>query len=306
MPGYDVAVVGGGPGGLSAAIFAAERGLRVVLFEGGVLGGLMASLFPEKVIMNYLGFPDGIKAKELAQRLLRQAHEYGVDIVRERVVEITKDRAVRTTEGEYEAKAIVIATGNHPRELGIPGEVEFAGKGISYYVTNPDKFAGKRVLVVGGGDSAAEAALTLSGIAKSVTLAHRRDAFRTHKKNVEALKKSQARVMLNTELAQIKGDEVVSKAVVLNNLNGMEVELEVDEVVLAVGLVPDDEIFKKLGLRTDDKGRLITDEKQRTSVEGIYAVGDITSGVGSLELIEVAMAQGAIAAHNIYLEQWHV
>lgn len=305
MPGYDVAVVGGGPGGLSAAIFSAERGLKAALFEGGALGGLMVSLYPEKVITNYLGFPDGIRSKELAQHFLKQAKDYGVEIIRERVLEIAKG-VVKTAEGEYSAKAIVIATGKRPRTLGILGEEEFAGKGVSYYVTNPDRLKGKRVLVVGGGDSAAEAALTLSGIAESVVLAHRRGSFRTHKKNVEALKKSKIQLMTSTELSQIKGDETVSKVVLTNNLNGMEVELDVDEVVLAVGLVPDDEIFQRLGLKTDEEGRIITDDKQRTNVEGIYAVGDITAGAGSLELIEVAMAQGAIAAHNIYLEQWHV
>ncbi len=266
----------------------------------------MVTLYPEKVVTNYLGFPEGIKSKELVQRFLKQAADYGVAIIRERVLEITKDRALKTADDEYSAKAIVIATGKHPRALGIAGEEEFAGKGVSYYVTDIEKHRGKRILVVGGGDSAAEAALALIDVAESVTLAHRRDSFKTHKRNVDALRNSEARIMLNTELSRIIGDDAVSKAVLTNNLNGMEVELEVDEVILAVGLVPNDEIFRKLGLRTEEEGRIITDEKQWTSVEGIYAVGDITSGAGSLELIEVAMAQGAIAAHHIYLEQWHV
>ncbi|MEE9594349.1 MAG: NAD(P)/FAD-dependent oxidoreductase, partial [Candidatus Hydrothermarchaeales archaeon] len=175
MPSYDVAVVGGGPGGLSAAIFSAERGLKVALFEGGVLGGLMVSLYPEKVITNYLGFPDGIKSKELAERLLKQAEDYGVEIIRERVVEINRDKLLKTTEGEYQAKAVVLATGNRPRQLGIPGETEFEGNGISYFVKDPEMFRDKRVVVVGGGDSAAEAALALDGITKYVTLVHRRD-----------------------------------------------------------------------------------------------------------------------------------
>ncbi len=305
MPSYGVAVVGGGPGGLSAAIFSAERGLNVALFEGGVLGGLMVSLYPEKVITNYLGFPDGIKSKELAQRLLKQAKEYGVEIIRERVVEINRDMLLKTTEGEYQAKAVVLATGNRPRQLGIPGETEFEGNGISYFVKDPEMFRDKRVVVVGGGDSAAEAALALDGIAEYITLVHRRDSFRTHKKNVKALEESKTQIMVNTEISQIKGDDSVSKVVLVNNLRSSEVELDVDEVILAVGLVPDDEIFQKLGLDTDD-GRIITDGKQQTSVEGIYAIGDITSGAGSLELIEVAIAQGAVAAHHIYLEQWHL
>ncbi|MEE9593915.1 MAG: NAD(P)/FAD-dependent oxidoreductase, partial [Candidatus Hydrothermarchaeales archaeon] len=229
-----------------------------------------------------------------------------VEIIRERVVEINRDKLLKTTEGEYQAKAVVLATGNRPRQLGIPGETEFEGNGISYFVKDPEMFRDKRVVVVGGGDSAAEAALALNGIAEYVTLVHRRDSFRTHKKNVKALEETKTQTMMNTEISQIKGDDSVSKVVLVNNLNGVEVELDADEVVLAVGLVPDDEIFRKLGLKTDNDGRIITDEKQQTSVEGIYAIGDITSGAGSLELIEVAIAQGAVAAHFIYLEQWHL
>jgi len=306
MASYDVAVIGGGPGGLSAAIFSAERGLKVAIFEGGVLGGLMVSLYPEKVITNYLGFPEGIKSKELAQRLLKQAEDYGVEIIRERVVEITTDKVLQTLENEYQATAIVIATGNRPRALGIPGEAEFEDNGVSYFVKDPEEYQGKRVVIVGGGDSAVEAALALDGIAEYVTLIHRRDSFRTHKQKVKALEETKTQIMLDTEISQIKGENSVSKVELTNNLNGMDVELDADEVVLAVGLVPDDEIFRALGLKTDEEGRIITDEKQQTSVDGIYSIGDITAGTGSLELIEVAIAQGAVAAHFIYLEQWHL
>ncbi len=299
---YDVLVVGGGPGGLASAIFCAERGLRVAIFEGGALGGLMASLYPEKVVTNYLGFPEGIKASELTARLVKQAEEYDVEIVRERALEITREKVVRTEEAEYHGKRVVIATGVRPRELGIPGEVEFADRGVSYYATDPSRFKDKRVLVVGGGDSAVEAALKLAGVARSVAIVHRRDRFRTHGRNVEAIDREGIHVLLNTELEEMRGDEAVERAVLVDNARGERSELEVDEVVLAVGMVPNTEIFQKLGLETDGEGRIITDAEQRTNVDGIYGVGDTTSGAGSLELIEVAMAQGAIAAHHIYLE----
>ncbi|MEE8167517.1 MAG: NAD(P)/FAD-dependent oxidoreductase [Candidatus Hydrothermarchaeales archaeon] len=300
MRGYDVLVVGGGPGGLATAIFCAERGLSVALFDGGALGGLLVTLFPEKMVTNYLGFPEGIKAEELAARLISQAEEYDVEILRERVLEITTEKVVKTEDGEYTGRAVVLATGMRPRELGVPGEEQFVGRGVSYYIKDPGKFKSKKVLVVGGGDAAVECALQLADIA-TVTLVHRRDKFRTHKKNVEALKKSNVEVLLNTELKEIKGFEKMEGVLLLNN-NGEEKEMKVDEVVLATGLVPNTDIFAKLGLNVDADDRIVVDPQQHTNIEGLFAVGDITSGSGSLELIEVAIAQGAIAAHHIYLE----
>ena len=301
MESYEVIVVGGGPAGLSAGIFCAERGLRVALFESGSLGGALASIYPNKLVLNYPGFPAGIKAKELAELLVKQARDYGVEFRRERVLEITSGLRVRTEEGEYSAKAIVIATGTRPRELGIPGEAEFnyADLGVYYSVASPEKFAGKRILVVGGGDSALEAAVELSQVAE-VTLVHRRGEFRALAKNVERLRKSDVEVLLNTELEEIGGEGRVEWV----RLRSAEESFtrSVDAVVLAVGQVPNTEIFKKLGLDCDSDGRIKTDATQCTSVAGIYAAGDIVAGVGHLELLVVAVAQGAVAAHNIYLK----
>jgi thioredoxin reductase (NADPH) len=162
-----------------------------------------------------------------------------------------------------------------------------------------ERFAGKRVLVVGGGDSALEAAVELSRVAR-VTLVHRRQEFRAIARNVERLRKSGVEVLLSTELEEIGGTQRVEW--VRLRRGEEEFTRSVDAVVLAIGHVPNNEIFAKLGLECDSDGRIKTDAAQRTSVRGIYAAGDIVSGVGHLELLVVAVAQGAIAAHNIYIE----
>lgn len=302
---YDLIIVGSGPAGLSGAIFAAQRGLRVLVLESGAFGGLLASLLPEKVIPNYPGL-SGKTAGEIARLMVEEANALGVELKKERVIEITREKKVITLEGEYEAKAILIATGARPRELGVRGEAEYnyGDRGIYYYVTEPKKFADKRVLVMGGGNSALDAALELAAIAKEVTLAHRRDKFRAIDASVEKARSCKnVRILLNTELQEINGDEErVTSAVLINHKTGERQELQVNAIILAVGLIPNNEIFQRLGLKLDEEGRIITDAMQKTSVAGIYAAGDIVAGTGKMELIVVAVAQGAIAAHNAYLE----
>ncbi len=300
---YDLIIIGSGPAGLSAATTAAQRGMRVIVFEGGSFGGLLSSLYPGKVIPNYPGFTG--KAQDLASLFIKEAQSLGVELKKERVVEITAEKAVKTADGEYNGKAILIATGNRPQELGVRGEAEFnyGNRGVYYYVSDPKPFEGKKVLVVGGGNSAVDASLDLADIAREVILVHRRDKFRALESSLEKLKqKPNVKVLLSTELEEIKGAEQVEKAVLHNSEKQEEAEVDVQCVVIAAGLIPNNEIFQELGLKLDEEGRIITDEKQRTNIKGIYAAGDITSGSGKLELIIVAVAQGMIAAHYAYLE----
>lgn len=306
---YDMIILGSGPAGLSGAIFAAQRGLRVLVLESGAFGGLLASLLPEKVVLNYPGL-SGRTAGEIAKLMLEEAKALGIELKKERVLEITKEKKVVTAEGEYEGRTILIATGARPRELGVRGEAEYnyGDRGVYYYVTEPKKFAGKKVLVVGGGNSAVEAAIELSDIAGEITLVHRRDRFRAIETYVEKAKSCKnVKILLNTELEEIKGsEERVESAVLFNNKTGEKQELQVDAVVLAIGLVPNSEIFQKLGLALDVEGRIVADANQKTSVSGVYAAGDIVSGTGKMELIVIAVAQGAIAAHNAYLELYQI
>lgn len=301
---FDVIVVGAGPGGLTAGIWCSERGLKVLILEGGAIGGLPITLFPEKLIQNYPGYTEGILAKNLLNEWLKKAEEAMVEIRTERVVEITREKQVKTNENEYTGKIVIIATGNRPRELGVPGESNFntLDRGVYYYVTEPDKFKGKKVLVVGGGDTAVDAARDLKDTADEITIIHRREQFRALPKNVEKLREEDGiKILMSTELLEIKGDEEI-EGVVLKNNNRGRFDLDVDMVVLTVGMTPNNEIFEKLGLKTDDKGLIVTDTVQRTSIEGVYAVGDISSASGGFELLIVAVAQGAIAACHAFLE----
>ncbi|MEM2925439.1 MAG: NAD(P)/FAD-dependent oxidoreductase [Methanocellales archaeon] len=300
---YDLIVVGGGPAGLSGAITAAKRGLRVVVFESGAYGGLLAALYPEKIIPNYPGFSG--TARELVNSLLEEARSLGVELKKERVIEITEQRIVKTLEEQFQGKAILIATGARPKELGVPGEAEFnyGERGVYYYVSNPEQFKGKKVLVVGGGNTAIDAALDLANIASEVNLIHRRDKFRALESSLEKLRqKGNVKIFLNTELEEIRGIERVEKAVLYNSEKQIDFEVEVQAVVIAVGLIPNNEMFQKLGLKLDYEGRIKVDEKQKTNLSGIYAAGDIVAGSGKLELIILAVAQGMIAAHNAYLD----
>ncbi|MBC7128742.1 MAG: NAD(P)/FAD-dependent oxidoreductase [Thermoplasmatales archaeon] len=298
---YDVIVVGGGPAGLTTAIMCASRMLKTLVLEGGKWGGLPATLYPNKVIPNYPGFPDGITGIELVRRWIKHARESKyIKMVRERVIKIEKGGVVKTEENEYHGKTIVIATGTRPQELGIPGETRFnkEGKGVYYYVTHREDFIGSRVLVVGGGDTAVDAALDLVDLAEEITIAHRRDKFRALDENVKKMEESKINIMLNTELEEIKGKDKVEEAVLFNNKTGERKTLKVDKIVLAVGLKPNTEMFAELGIKTDERGYIITDAMQRTNVEGVFAVGDIVRG--AFRLLIVGAAHGAIASQKIY------
>ncbi|MBC7081186.1 MAG: NAD(P)/FAD-dependent oxidoreductase [Thermoplasmatales archaeon] len=298
---YDVIVVGGGPAGLTTAIMCASRMLKTLVLESGKWGGLPATLYPSKVIPNYPGFPEGITGIELVRKWIKQARESKyITMVRERVIKIEKGGVVKTEENEYHGKTIVIATGTRPQELGIEGESKFnkGDKGVYYYVTHREDFIGSKVLVVGGGDTAVDASLDLVDLAEEITIIHRRDRFRALDENVKKMEESKINIMLNTELEEIRGKDKVEEAILFNNKTGERKTLKVDKIVLAVGLKPNTEMFEELGIKTDEKGYIITDHMQRTNVEGVFAVGDIVRG--AFRLLIVGAAHGAIASQKIY------
>ena len=296
---FDVIVVGGGPAGLNTAIMCATRHLKVLLLERDKIGGFLATLYPNKIIPNYPGFPEGIVAIELVRNWLQHLRFTGVTVNQEAVLDVAKDLTVTTDKKKYRSKVVVIATGTRPRRLGIPNESRFSkgGKGVYYFTSHPEEFVGKKVLVVGGGDTAIDAALELLNLADEITLVHRREGFRAFDENVETVRKSgMVEFVLKGELIAIKGRHRVEKAVIRQE--GRKLEKRVDAVIIAIGLVPNNEVFKTLGLKTDERGFVLTDSAQRTNTEGIFAVGDITH-VG-LRLITVVAAHGAIASHYIY------
>jgi thioredoxin reductase (NADPH) len=295
---FDLIVVGGGPAGLSAGMISSNKGLRTAIFEGGAWGGLLATIYPYKTVYNYPGIPK-ILASHLVAEWVRQAADQGAYLVPERATSITPDKEVETTEGKYRAKVVVIATGMKPSILGVPGEDKFSRKnrGVHPYVTEPALFRDKKVLVVGGGDTALDAVLDAHEVTDHIWLAHRKDAFRAAETTVDAvMNKSAAEVLYNTELVEILGDTEVSEVKLRNNKTGKTSSLEVDRVVIAVGLVPNTDVFSELGLEMNGKF-IKVDGDMRTNVEGIFAAGDIVS---IYQLATVAAAQGALAAHNAY------
>jgi thioredoxin reductase (NADPH) len=295
---YDVLVIGGGPAGLSAGVIASYKGLKTAIFEGGTWGGLMSTIYPQKEIFNFPGFPR-IRAEYLVSNLVRQAADQAAYLIKERVLEILPNRTVATETETYSGKVVIIATGMRPSELGVPGERKFSAKdrGVYPYVTDPTIFQEKRVLVVGGGDSALDAVIDLSKIASKIFLAHRRASFRGAESVVEKiLTENLAELLFNTELQAIEGGTTVEKAILKNNQSNAIFELPIDKIILAVGLVPNTEVFQKLGLEMDGK-YIKVDHEQRTSIEGVFAVGDIVS---PYQLATIAAAQGALAAHTAY------
>jgi len=299
---FDVIVVGGGPAGLSTGILCAYRGLKTAIFEASNWGGILSWLCPTKMIENFPGLCAKTACKDLVECWVEEARKLKVELKKERVNEITQDKKVITESGEYKGRVIVLATGSYPSQAGIKGEEKFSKdeRGVYYFVANPEKFAGKRVLVVGGGNSAVDAALSLADTADLITIAHRKDELRALPHKVERLKTiDKVKVLYNTEVLEIAGAEKVEKAIMQNLKENETFQQVVDSVVLAVGLTPNTEIFKKLGVEMDEKGYIKTDKSQKTNIDGIYAVGDIAS---DLQLVVVAVAHGATVAHNAYIE----
>ena len=295
---FDVAIVGGGPAGLSAGIIAAYKGLKVAIFEGGTWGGLLSTIYPYKHVFNYPGTPK-IMASHLVAEWVRQAADLGVRLIKERVTEITSEKAIITTEDEYKTQVVIIATGMRPSTLGIPGELEFTRKnrGVFPYVTDPELFRDKKVLVVGGGDTAIDAVIDAHNVTHELWIAHRKDEFRGAETRVETLvRQKMAETLYNTELMEIRGNSEVEEVTLHNNQTKKNWDLAVDRVIIAVGLVPNTEVFDHLGLNMNGHF-IVVDAEMRTNIEGIFAAGDIVS---VYQLASVAAAQGALAAHNAY------
>lgn len=299
---FDVIIVGGGPGGMTTGILCAYRGLKTAIFEASSWGGILSWLCPDKMIENFPGLCEKSTCSDLVNSWMNEANKLKVEMKKERVNEITQDKKIITESGEYRGKILVLATGSSPATGGIKGEEKFSKNemGVYYYVRNPQNFEGKRVIIVGSGNSAAEAALSLADTADLITIACRSGELKAVPNKIERLKAiDKVKMLYNTEVVEISGTDKVEKVVMKDLKEDEIIQQVVDSVVLAVGLIPNTEIFKKLGLEMDDKGYLKTDKAQKTNIDGIYAVGDIAS---DLALVVVAVANGATVAHNAYVE----
>jgi len=297
----DLGIIGGGVGGLGCAIIAAYKGLKVTVFEGGRLGGIVTTLYARKIVENYPGTPS-ILGKRLIDEFIIQAREVQAEIKDERVINVEKQDdliTIVTNEGRYSFRALVIATGSRPAELGIPGERKFSMKdrGVYNFVTDPDRFKGSEVVVVGGGDTAIDAVHAISNIAKKIYLVHRRDSFRAAETKVaEIIDDNLAEICYNNVVAELKGDKILEEVVLENVDTKMKREIQADKCILAVGMTTNLGIFEDLGLKTEGK-YIKVDKEMRTNIPGVFAIGDIAT---QYQLIVIAVAQGAIAAHNAF------
>jgi len=296
MEYWDLIVIGAGPAGLTAGIYGARSGLKTLVIEEKTPGGA-AAVTP--LIENYPGFAEGISGQELALKMAAHCRKVGATINEIETVSRlrlkNKEKLVETDRAEYTASAIIIASGCDYRQLGVPGEKEFAGKGVSYCTTcDGPFFRGRKVLVVGGGNSAVVSAIFLANLASSVKLAHRRNQLRAEDALIKDLHTHKVEILWNTELREIKGDVKVESAVLFNNKTGEDVEINVDGVFVQAGEVPNSQVAKEAGVYVDKESYIIADERQRTNIDGVYAAGDVT--IAPVKQIGTAVGQAIVAA----------
>lgn len=300
MENWDLIIIGAGVAGLTAGIYGVRSGLKTLIIEEKMAGGTTADA---PIIENYPGF-ERVSGMELVQKMVAQCRGSGVVIHEfEKVVSLglkDDDKIVKTGKGIYGAKAVIIASGTSYRELGVPGEAEFKGRGVSYCgICDGPLFKGKRVLVVGGGNSAVITALYLAELVSEVKIAHRRNVFRAEEALVKALmEKSNVEVLWNIELKEIKGEKLVNKAVLFDMKTGEMRELPIDGVFVQIGESPNSQIAKEAGVEVDEHGYIKIDIRQRTNISGVYAAGDVTNH--PVKQVGTAVGQGIAAALEAY------
>lgn len=300
MENWELTILGAGAAGLAAGIYGARSGLKTVILEEKMAGGTMADA---PLIENYPGF-QSINGRELAQKMVAHCRSVGVEIYElEKVVSLgleSNKKIVKTDKTTYETKAVIFACGTHYRELGVSGEKEFRGRGVSYCgICDGPLFKNKRALVVGGGNSAAITALYVAELGSEVKLSHRRGVLRAEEALAKALRnKSNLEILWNTEVKEIEGEQVVSKVILFNNKTEATKELELDGVFIQVGETPNSELAKKAGVNVDRKGYITVDVRQHTSMAGVYAAGDVTNH--PVKQVGTAIGQGITAALEAY------
>jgi len=291
----DVVIIGAGPAGLAAAVYAGRALMKTVVLEKTIVGGQIVEAFD---VDNYPGFPHGISGPELVERMAKHATKSDVEIVNDGVEDVTAEgplKRVKTVTGEYLAPVVIIASGATHRKLGVPGEAELSGRGVSYCATcDGPFFRDKRLVVVGGGDAAMTEAVFLTRFASQIKLVHRRQGFRARAGHVEEARKNEKiEFVLDTVLTRILGEERVEGVAVRNTRSGEESTIECDGVFVFIGQDPNTAFLK--GLLPDCAGDVIpVDANMETEIKGVYAVGDVRKG--SYRQVVTAVGEGITAA----------
>ncbi len=300
-PNYDVVIVGAGPAGLTAGLYTSRAGLNSLLVERALVGGQITNA---ERVENYPGFPEGVSGYDLGKLMHQQAAKYGLKTITAEATSIVikeGQKVVKTTKGDFIAKAIIIAGGSQRQRLGIPGEKEFTGKGVSYCATcDAFFFREQPVALVGGGDAAITEALQLAKFASRVTVIHRRGELRaTRILQERAFSEPKIEFLWDTMVEEIEGEGFVKRLRLHNVLTGEKSALEVAGIFISIGFKPDTDYLKGI-LPLDAVGHIITDEKMETQIPGILAAGDIRSN--SARQAITAAGDGATAA--IYAEKF--
>lgn len=293
MRTYDLIIIGGGPAGLTAGVYARRGGLNVLIVENQAVGGQMSRTLE---IENYPGFPT-VNGFQLAMSMQEQCTTLGVEFAYGNIENLDldgNDKKLTIDGEEYSSKAVIIATGTTPTYLNIKGEKEFAGRGVSYCaVCDGGFFKDKNVIVVGGGNTALEDAMYLQRFAKTVYLAHRRDEYRASKILIDKLNESNVKQLKSYVIDEIVGDNKVTKVKVKNLKTNAISDINMDGVFVAVGQTPTASLFN---VKKNERGYILVDQEMKTSIDGVFAAGDVTEK--QIRQIVTACSDGAIAAES--------
>lgn len=306
----DLTIIGGGPTGLFAAFYAGLRGISARIIDSlPDLGGQLTALYPEKYIYDVGGIPR-ILARDLAAQLSEQGLQFGADVRLEESVDQLKRNVddsmiVTTNKGEYPTKAVLIAAGKgafSPRALECPGYHELLGKGVSYHVKDPSAYHGRRVLIIGGGDSAVDWALNLRGKTSRLVLIHRREGFRAHAHSMAQLKEGvdsgDIELLTHKETKAIHGTESVTGATIFDNRTKEDTFLDVDAVIALIGFKPDLGPISHWGLEFE-KHSIKVNSRLETNIPGVFAAGDIATYEGKIELIATGFSEATMAVNHV-------
>lgn len=298
MEKYDLIIIGGGPAGLTAGIYAGRQGMKTVILEmmtGAGSGYMVPSM------ENYPGFNE-ISGKELLEKMREQVEKHipvnNMEEVKEIGINDPSGIVLTTSKGEYVTSSVIISTGSRHRRLKVPGEIEFLGRGVCYCATcDGPLYQGKDVIVIGGGNAAVQEAIYLKGLGCNVTIIHRRDQLRAEKYLQKKLEENSIRVIWDSVVESINGEMTVNSVTLLNRKTEEKTELPIQGIFIAVGEEPLSKVASQAGVAVDNTGYIKADKYQRTNIPGIYAAGDITGGIKQWV---VACAEGAVAALSAF------